>query len=70
MESTYQEKILSAHHGYEAIKDCFAITRLQRQIESLEVLAVVNEETRKQMQEKCAELYIILAKYDDVLKNK
>ena len=79
MELDYQEKILSEFCEFSewkytdrertiAIRDCFAISRIQNEIKALSYSAGHNEKPRKEMAEKYNELEKILDKYKDVLK--
>ncbi|HWY13222.1 MAG TPA: hypothetical protein VN026_17930 [Bacteroidia bacterium] len=67
MENNYQEKILGMYHGFEAVKDCFAISRIQSEIIALSKIAVFNEKPRKELQKRYNELNEILGKYSDVV---
>lgn len=64
----YQEKILDKYHGFEAVRDCFAISRIQNEIGALSQTAAFNEKPRKEMEKKYDELDKILAKYSDVVE--
>ena len=68
MENNYQEKILDRYHGFEAVKDCFSISRIQSEIGALSQAAAFNEKTRKEMAKKYDDLDKILAKYSDVVE--
>lgn len=68
MENNYQEKILDVYHSFEAVKDCFAISRIQSEICALSSYTRFNECSRMEMVEKYYELDEILAKYSDVVE--
>ncbi len=68
MENNYQEKILDLYHSLEAVKDCFAISRLQGEINTLSASAVFNQAPKKELIEKLEELDEILKKYPDAVK--
>lgn len=65
MEKGFQEKILEKYHSFQAIQDCFAISRLDAKIASLSGPAAFNENIREQMRECYKEINKITAKYPD-----
>ena len=69
METSYQEKILEKYHSFDAVKDCFAISRLHAQIVSIARIPGPSSIIQKsQIQECNDELYKILAKYSDAIE--
>lgn len=67
MDNNYQEKILDRYYGFDAVKDCFAISRIQNEIYALSGPAAFNDKPRKEMIKKYIELNDILVKYLDVV---
>lgn len=65
MKTSHQEKILEIYHSFEAVKDCFAISRLQTEINGWSGPAAFNTGARNQMQMRQDEIDKILAKYPD-----
>ena len=67
MENNYQEKILDRYNSYEAVRDCFAISRIQNEIIALSKVAPFNDNPRRELKKKYNELNEILSKYSDVV---
>jgi len=65
---SYQEQILDKYFSFEAAKDCFAITRIQSEINSFPPPAMFNEGPAIQVIELQDELTMVLSKYPDVIK--
>ena len=68
METSYQEKILEKYHSFEAVKDCFAISRLQKGIAILSGPAAFNVGPQMAIKRHLDEVNKILAKYPDAFE--
>ncbi len=68
MENNYQEKILDRYHGFEAVKDCFIISRIQGEISVLIMPSMFDKKSGKELIEKYNELNLILSKYPGVVE--
>ncbi len=65
METNHQEKILEQYQTFEAVKDCFTISRLQQKIATLSGPAAFNSAPRKEMNDCNKQIDAILSKYPD-----
>lgn len=59
----HQERILDQYHSFEAVKDCFAISRIENEINILNKTYKFNDNSSKMKLKKFEELYSILNKY-------
>jgi hypothetical protein len=59
----HQERILEEYHSFEAVKDCFAISRIENEIVNLSQTALFNQSSRDKLSLMHQELQSILDKY-------
>jgi hypothetical protein len=59
----HQERILEEYHSFEAVKDCFAISRIENEIVNLSQTALFNQSSRDKLSLLHQELQSILDKY-------
>ena len=59
----HQERILGEYYSFEAVKDCFAISRIENEIVNLSQTASFNQSSRDKLSLKHQELQSILDKY-------
>ena len=60
---THQERILDEYHSFEAVKDCFAISRIENEINVLSKTSAFNDNSSEMLLNKFEELDSILDKY-------
>ena len=59
----HQERILGEYNSFEAVKDCFSISRIENEINALSSTAIFNQSSRDKLNLKHQELQSILDKY-------
>ena len=64
----HQERILEEYHSFEAVKDCFAISRIENEIVNLSQTALFNQSSIDKLSLMNQELQSILDKYPKLNK--